>query len=360
MKQGLANRVVCLTGGKTRKIGGYVIILDHDGPVKKAEVALVKVTGESNITIKETWPKWTPSNPDKTKVYDVDFVYGPLEVTSEVYGTLTRSSISLNCNKCNKGKCKCKGTCKCKRKCECKGTTLTWREDVISHLKKNHPTNTLPASISEAEEEESSDDDPSPPAKRRKRETLAKRLQRREAATDRRVKELEEELNKLGFRVDRAAVKTVVLAEKIVQCKMRASDDDDNDFHLCRGSKDCYVDNVNFTTGWFDEFKRLDPNKSREARGQVDHYGWLLQENFGHRFKSRIVFFTERSDADEMSTFKSIVEDYTDIPFSYGLDEVVLVHMSEVKVDEKDARLKVIARSQLQGDIARTDEEVGV
>ncbi|GMH55377.1 hypothetical protein TrST_g4672 [Triparma strigata] len=346
MKQGLANRVVCLTGGKTHKIGGYVIILDHDGPMKKAEVALVKVTGESNITIKETWPKWTPSNPDKTKVYDVGLVYGPLEVTSEVYGTLTRSSISLNCNKCNKGKCKCKGTCKCKRKCECKGTTLTWREDVISHLKKNHPTNTLPASISEAEEEESSDDDPSPPAKRRKRETVVI-----EAAVDLGVQELEE----LGFL--RAAAKTRVLAEKIVQYKMRPSTNDMKEFTLPSG---CRVDNVNLTTdgGWFDEFKLLSTDNSHSARGQVEDYGAELQEIFGNRLKSRIVFFTERSD--EMPIFKNIVKRWTNSNWGYGLDEVVLVHMSEVKVEEKDARLKVIARSQLQGDIAWTDEEVGV
>jgi len=322
MDQGFENGVVCLTGDKTPKIGGTVI-LDHngdgwmEGPTKKAKVALVKVKGESDRTIKDTWPGWTPKNPDKAKVYDVDFVYGPLEITSEVYGNLTMSSIRRE-----------------------------HRMDVINHLKNNHPTNTLPASISEAEEEESSDDDPSPPTKRRKRETVAI-----EAAVDLGVQELEEQ------GLPRAAAETRVLAEKIVQYKMRPSTNDMKEFTLPSG---CRVDNVNLTTagGWFDEFKLLSSHNALTARGQVEDYGAELQEIFGNRLKSRIVFFTERSD--EVPIFKSIVKRWANSNWGYGLDEVVLVHMSEVKVDEKDARLKVIARSQLQGDIAWTDQEVGV
>ncbi|GMI05135.1 hypothetical protein TrLO_g2260 [Triparma laevis f. longispina] len=224
-------------------------------------------------------------------------------------------------------------------------------------MPENQQINTPQATIS-VEEEESSDDDPSPPAKRRKRETAAERL---EAAVDRRIKEL-------GNPVDQAAVKAVVQAEFIVRNKMRphGKNGNQNEFKLYRGSKVChYVDNVNLSTGWFDEFKVLPSHNALTARGQVDTYGSKLQKSFnGKRLKSRIVFFTRqhRDDATMRSEFEGIVEDYTDIPFSYGLDEVVLVHMSDVNVDEHDASLKVIARSpcKLQSDIAWTEEEVGV
>lgn len=224
-------------------------------------------------------------------------------------------------------------------------------------MPENQQINSPQAPISVVEEEESSDDDDVPPFKRRKPETAAERLGRREDATKSRVKELQEEL---GLSVAPAAVKKIVLAEKIVQYKMRASNYDIKDYHLKMGSNDYYVDNVTLSAdgGWFDEFKRLSTYNSHTARGQVDHYGWLLRKEYGHRLKSRIVFFTERSD--EMSTFKSIVENYTDNPCSYGLDEVVLVHVSKLDVVKKDARLKVLALSNLQGDIVWTEEEVGV
>ena len=102
------------------------------------------------------------------------------------------------------------------------------------------------------------------------------------------------------------------------------------------------------------EFKVLSSHNALKARGQVDTYGSKLQIRFGKRLKSRIAFFTrqDRDDAKLRSEFEGIIEDYTNIPFSYGLDEVVLVHMSDLNVDEDDACLKVIARSQLQGYIA--------
>ncbi|GMH77839.1 hypothetical protein TrLO_g2921, partial [Triparma laevis f. longispina] len=303
MWKGFRENVVSLTNGKTRKIGEYVIILDTIVPAKRALVTLAKVKGESNKTIRDVWPDWTPKTPGRTKVYAVEFLYKPLEVGRDVYGTLTPSSI--------------------------RNENLM---GVINYLEENHPTKNMPAPISEVQEEESSDDDPSPSTKRRKLEAAVEDL------VDRRIEEL-------GIPVDRAVVKPIFLAEFIVRNKMRPKGVDGNQHELHVESG--FVDNVNLTTddGWFDEFKRLSTNNAHTARGQVEHYGQDLQKRFGRRLKSRIVFFTELSD--EMPTFESIVKRYTNSAWGYGLDEVVLVHMSEVDVDKHDARLEVLARRQL-------------
>lgn len=361
-----------------RSLGDGEQVIIHDKINQDyALVALAVGKGESDKKSNEVWTDWTRKGADRAKVYDVDFLIEPMKVSKEIYGKISQTDISLNCNKCSKGKCKCKGTCKCDPKniCKCKGTTLTWREGVRQHLLNNGtrpPVRVIlpPRTHSPLDSypDAPSDDDSPSPTKRRKLETKAERLQRREAAEDHRAEELEKELNKLGFRVDPAAVKTVVQNESIVRDKICASDDDLDEFALYRGSKVChYVDNVNLSTGWFDEFKLLSSHNALTARGQVNTYGPKLQklEEFnGKRPKSRIVFFTRqhRDDAKMRSEFEGIVEDYTDIPFSYGLDEVVLVHMSDVNVYEHDASLKVIARSPCkpQGDIAWTEEEVGV
>ena len=151
-----------------------------------------------------------------------------------------------------------------------------------------------------------------------------------------------------------------VQAEKIVRDKMRPTKDgnpNQHEYPLRDGPSEVRhkVDNVNLTTGWFEEFKKLETHNALTALGQVIVYGEKLELRTGQRLKCRIVFFALGDRNDAKQTFEKIVDDYKNQ--GVHLDEVVLVH-ADLDVENHDAHLVQLGCTDLKGDIDWTEEEV--
>jgi hypothetical protein len=335
-------KVVSLTKNGSFKKFDWVIILDKIDE-KNYKVAMAKATepakagSVSTFTCHEVWPEWNP-NLDKTRVYDVEFMYGPLVVPREVCGRWLAMGLV-------KGK---------------------FMDSFIKYIIAQPQPNTISDAENQPEMNDFDDvDDLSDNDSPRKRPKLNREVV--DAAAVQAI--LCQHLDAMNRGDFSAAVEALqahtsnVQAEKIVRDKMRPTKDgnpNQHEYPLRDGPSEVrhYVDNVNLTTGWFEEFKKLEAHNALTALGQVIVYGEKLELRTGQRLKCRIVFFAQGDRNDAKQTFEKIIDDYKNQ--GVHLDEVVLVH-ADLDVENHDAKLVQLGCTDLKGDIDWTEEEeVGV
>ena len=129
----------------------------------------------------------------------------------------------------------------------------------------------------------------------------------------------------------------------IVCDAMRLSEQDE--IGVCLRGYD--IDCVNLSTSCFTVFVPLDKMVAMTARGKIDTFSFLIQEEHGKRLRSCVTFFSRDVEAKvSLLLFNEIVEEWKNGGF--GLDEAVLVNVTHIDFELGDARVVVVARRALK------------